>query len=213
MMETLKAQSKFLDQQDKKAQDAFTKDKAIKNRSVDLQIALANKTAEFAQVLAGESKAAFVMGKVMAGANAFINTSVGATKALALGPPGIPLAGMIKAMGALEIAAIIGTTVQGFKGGGFTGNSNSNDVAGVVHGNEFVLNEAATNRVGIDKLNRINSGGNMGVSGGVHISTGDIIIQGNTTPETIEEIKISQQERVVEITEILREIKWQGVDV
>lgn len=39
------------------------------------------------------------------------------------------------------------------------------DVAGVVHGQEYVLNAAATKRVGVDTLNAINSGQSFGSSG------------------------------------------------
>lgn len=53
---------------------------------------------------------------------------------------------------------------KGFATGGYTGDMGRGDVAGVVHGQEYVLNAAATKRVGVDTLNAINSGGS--VSGG-----------------------------------------------
>ncbi|MFX8625871.1 hypothetical protein ABTM53_06820, partial [Acinetobacter baumannii] len=52
-------------------------------------------------------------------------------------------------------------TPQGFSSGGYTGNMGRGDVAGVVHGQEYVLNAAATKRVGVDTLNAINSGGSL----------------------------------------------------
>lgn len=57
---------------------------------------------------------------------------------------------------------------NGFKAGGYTGNLGTSQQAGVVHGQEFVLNAAATKRVGVDTLNAVNSGkGDLGGSGAV----------------------------------------------
>ncbi|EXA69825.1 hypothetical protein J503_0811 [Acinetobacter baumannii 984213] len=58
-------------------------------------------------------------------------------------------------------AAIQAVSPQGFSSGGYTGNIGRGDVAGVVHGQEYVLNAAATKRVGVDTLNAINSGGSL----------------------------------------------------
>jgi len=68
--------------------------------------------------LAQESKAAFYLNKAAAIANAIVNTAQGVTAALALGPPGIPLAGIIKAFGAVQIATIAATAFAGGGGGG-----------------------------------------------------------------------------------------------
>lgn len=57
---------------------------------------------------------------------------------------------------------------NGFKAGGYTGNLGTSQQAGVVHGQEFVLNAAATKRVGVDTLNAVNSGkGDLGGGGAV----------------------------------------------
>lgn len=45
--------------------------------------------------------------------------------------------------------------------GGFTGYGPSNQIAGNVHRNEFVLNEAATSRLGLPMLESLNQGGGM----------------------------------------------------
>lgn len=47
----------------------------------------------------------------------------------------------------------------GFRNGGYTGNMPEDQVAGVTHGREFVLNAAATRRIGRANLERMNSGG------------------------------------------------------
>ncbi|QGA44704.1 tape measure protein [Acinetobacter nosocomialis] len=59
------------------------------------------------------------------------------------------------------VSLIQAATPQGFSSGGYTGNMGRSDVAGVVHGQEYVLNAAATKRVGVDTLNAINSGGSL----------------------------------------------------
>ncbi|MEN2047721.1 hypothetical protein, partial [Staphylococcus epidermidis] len=59
-------------------------------------------------------------------------------------------------------AAISAITPQGFSTGGYTGNMGVNDVAGVVHGKEYVLNAAATKRIGVDNLNAMNKGASIG---------------------------------------------------
>ena len=59
------------------------------------------------------------------------------------------------------VSLIQAATPQGFSSGGYTGNMGRGDVAGVVHGQEYVLNAAATKRVGVNTLNAINSGGSL----------------------------------------------------
>nr|BDD45625.1 hypothetical protein 5 [Gammaproteobacteria bacterium] len=59
-------------------------------------------------------------------------------------------------------AAISAITPQGFSTGGYTGNMGVNDIAGVVHGKEYVLNAAATKRIGVDNLNAMNRGAGVG---------------------------------------------------
>ena len=51
---------------------------------------------------------------------------------------------------------------KGFKTGGYTGNGGVNDVAGVVHGQEYVLNAKATKNIGVSTLNHLNNGGTLG---------------------------------------------------
>ncbi|HAV5374686.1 TPA: hypothetical protein JI078_18640 [Acinetobacter baumannii] len=63
------------------------------------------------------------------------------------------------------VANIQSVASVGFSSGGYTGNMGRGDVAGVVHGQEYVLNAAATKRVGVDTLNAINSGQSFGSSG------------------------------------------------
>ena len=62
----------------------------------------------------------------------------------------------------LMTAAIAAVSPRGFSTGGYTGNMGVNDIAGVVHGQEFVLNAMATKRIGIENLNSLNNGGSFG---------------------------------------------------
>lgn len=60
------------------------------------------------------------------------------------------------------VANIKSVADVGFATGGYTGNMGISDVAGVVHGQEYVLNASATKRIGVDTLNALNSGGSLG---------------------------------------------------
>lgn len=57
----------------------------------------------------------------------------------------------------------------GFQSGGYTGGGGVSEVAGVVHGQEYVLNANATKRVGKDTLDALNNGGTLG-GGGVNVT-------------------------------------------
>lgn len=50
------------------------------------------------------------------------------------------------------------SVIPGFQEGGYTGNIARDDVAGVVHGNEYVIDSAAVNRIGLSNLDALRSG-------------------------------------------------------
>jgi len=82
--------------------------------------------------------------KVMSMTSSVINTAEGITKALSLGPTGIPLAVLIGALGAVEIGVI---AAQNFaRGGLFRGIGGETDDQNLVRlsNNEYVVNAAAT---------------------------------------------------------------------
>lgn len=107
-------------------------------------------------------KAMFLMQQAIAIGQAIISTELAATKALELGPiAGVPAAALVRGMGYASVGLIAAQTIAGFSSGGYTGDMGRGDVAGVVHGQEYVLNAAATKRVGVDTLNAINSGGSL----------------------------------------------------
>lgn len=73
---------------------------------------------------------------------------------------------------AAQTASIVGnikSVADGFYTGGYTGNIGTRDVAGVVHGQEYVLNAEATKRVGRGTLDALNNGGTLG-GGGVNVT-------------------------------------------
>ncbi|HEE6562024.1 TPA: hypothetical protein R7S29_002307 [Acinetobacter baumannii] len=102
----------------------------------------------------------------------------------------------VAALGAGIVANIKSVSDVGFATGGYTGNMGRADIAGVVHGQEYVLNASATKRIGVDTLNALNSGGSLGSAGG------DVIIN-NYTSGKVETSKGSNGELVVTIKEVI----------
>ena len=137
------------------------------------------------------ARAFFFVQKTIAAAQAVVNTEEAATKALAQGGAlfGIPMATLVRATGYASAGIILGQGIagamgKGFSTGGYTGNMGVNDIAGVVHGKEYVLNAAATKRIGVDNLNAMNKGasiGNNNVSVNVVVNAdGSSDVQSNT---------------------------------
>lgn len=119
----------------------------------------------FTGLARSENKEVAAIGKAAAIANATIKTYEAANAAYAA-MAGIPVVG--PALGAAAaIAAIasgivnvqaIAATPTGFKQGGYTGGRSANDVAGVVHGREYVMDAATTSRLGRKNLDALRSG-------------------------------------------------------
>ncbi len=105
------------------------------------------------------------IGKAAAISSAIINTYNAATGAYA-SLASIPYVGPV--LGAAAAAAAIATGLAnvaairsaptGYMSGGYTGNMPTTEVAGVVHGQEFVMNAAATNRIGVANLQAMQDG-------------------------------------------------------
>lgn len=126
------------------------------------QQAIGSLTSMFGSMFGEQSKAYKIMfsaDKAYAIAVAGIEIQKGISKAMGLGfPANIPVLAQVAAQGATILSNIRAIADVGFATGGYTGNMGRGDVAGVVHGQEYVLNAAATKRVGVDTLNAINSG-------------------------------------------------------
>ncbi|MGQ1657389.1 tape measure protein [Acinetobacter baumannii] len=132
------------------------------------QQAIGSLTSMFGSMFGEQSKAykiMFAADKAYAIAVAGIEIQKGISKAMGLGfPANIPVLAQVAAQGATILSNIRAIADVGFATGGYTGNMGRGDVAGVVHGQEYVLNAAATKRVGVDTLNAINSGQSFGSS-------------------------------------------------
>lgn len=105
------------------------------------------------------------IGKAAAIANATINTYQSATAAYAslasvpvVGPELGAVAAAAAIVAGLENVAQIKAQPTGFATGGYTGNSAVDQVAGVVHGQEYVLDAASVNRIGVGALDSLRAG-------------------------------------------------------
>lgn len=112
-----------------------------------------------------KNKELAAIGKAAAITQAVIQTYQSATGAYAA-MASIPYVG--PALGAAAAAAAIAAGMAnvaqirsqstGYKTGGYTGNIGVNEVAGVVHGREYVMDANATSRIGVANLQALQSG-------------------------------------------------------
>jgi tape measure domain-containing protein len=139
--------------------------------------------AGLAQTFVGEQSAAyqalFAIQKGFAVATALMNAPKSYSDAYAatvgipvVGPILAPIAGATAAAAQVAQAAAIKGVTPGFQGGGYTGNMGVSDVAGVVHGREYVFDAAATSRIGVPTLEAIRSGRPLNSSGGIMNGSG-----------------------------------------
>lgn len=101
--------------------------------------------------------------------NMFFSTQEGVTDAAAKAPGAV--LSSISSFGvaaAVGVAAVIAAMAAfgGFQSGGYTGGGGVSDVAGVVHGREFVFDAAATDRIGVPNLEAMRSGDVAPMGGG-----------------------------------------------
>jgi phage-related minor tail protein len=71
---------------------------------------------------------------------------------------GVAAAAAAIAAGMANVQAIRAQPVGGYKQGGYTGNGGINQVAGAVHGREYVMDAQTTSRIGVGKLDALRSG-------------------------------------------------------
>lgn len=123
---------------------------------------LAGLAKGFAGEQSGIYKALFAVEKGFAIAQSAIAIQQSIAKAMAVGfPANIPLIGQAVSQGMGIMSSIKGITA-GFKQGGYTGNMGASQVAGVVHGQEYVFDAQSTKRIGVDNLNAMRRGGSVG---------------------------------------------------
>lgn len=124
--------------------------------------------------IAGEQsngyKLMFTAQKAFAIAQSAIAIQQGIAQAFSLPfPLNLAAAATVAAQTASIVANIKSIRAEGFKSGGYTGNGGVNDIAGVVHGQEYVLNAEATKRVGRGTLDALNNGGTLESGSGVNV--------------------------------------------
>lgn len=136
-------------------------------RSIGLQ---ASYGAQFADIMMGmvddSSSAYAALAGIQKGFNLFSTimngyTAISAAWASAPFPYNLPAVATTTMQTGVLQAAVSALSPKGFKSGGYTGNYGTSEVAGVVHGKEYVLNAEATKRVGVNALNAINNGGSI----------------------------------------------------
>ena len=125
--------------------DTFFGQMAQLQNSNNSVMARIGKSAAIAQAVVSTYQAANSAYAAMAGIP-FIGPALGATAAAAA-----------VASGMANVAAIRSQST-GFMAGGYTGDIGRNKIAGVVHGQEFVMNAATTRRIGVDNLEALQRG-------------------------------------------------------
>lgn len=111
----------------------------------------------------GNSKLAAI-GKAAAMTQAVIDGVLAVQKALASAPPPYNFA-LAAAVGVAAAANVAKIASSGYMSGGYTGNGGRDEIAGVVHGQEYVVNASATarNRAALEAMNAggVVGGGNQ----------------------------------------------------
>lgn len=127
--------------------------------------ALFGDLADLAKGFAGEQsgiyKALFAVEKAFAIAQSAIAIQTSIAKAMAVGVTPVDRAiniGSAISAGASIMSTLMSISGKGFKQGGYTGNMGASQVAGVVHGQEYVFDAQSTKRIGVDNLNAMRRG-------------------------------------------------------
>lgn len=181
------------------AQDSYEKAKLQLQLSYGEQI-----TGSFASMfgtMMGEQSRAyklmFATEKAFAIASSMIAIQKGIAQASSLAfPYNLVAMASVAAQTASIVSNIKAVADVGFQSGGYTGNGGVSDIAGVVHGKEFVLNAEATKRVGVGTLNAINSGASVG--GGITVN-----IVNNGTPQAYDVQQINENTVKIIATDIV----------
>lgn len=150
-----------------------------------------------AQLSTSGNKKLAAIGRAAAIAQATIDGILAVQKALTAAPPpfNYALAAAVGVTAAANVAQIAGI---GFRDGGYTGNGGRSSVAGIVHGQEFVVNAEGTarNRSALEAMNRGGTASSSG--GGQNIS---IVVNNNAEGTTSREsVRDTPDGKEIEIT-------------
>jgi hypothetical protein len=106
---------------------------------------------------------------LMALKNMFWSVKEGAVDTAAKAPGAVLTSissyGVAAAVGLAAVVAAV-AAFGGFARGGYTGDMSANQVAGVVHGREYVFDAASVSRIGLDNLEAMRAGQGMGSAPG-----------------------------------------------
>ncbi|WP_368881899.1 tape measure protein [Shewanella algae] len=120
---------------------------------------MADMSANFAGQQSGLYKTLFAISKSFAIAQSIVSIQTGIAQAAAQPfPANLAAMATVASETANIVGTISGTQLTGFKTGGYTGSVGVNDVAGLVHGREFVFDHQATSRIGVDNLEALRTG-------------------------------------------------------
>lgn len=144
------------------------------NLQLDYGQQITGSFADTFKTIAGEQsngyKLMFTAQKAFAIASSMIAIKNGIAQAFSLPfPLNLAAAATVAAQTASLVSDIKSVRENGFKSGGYTGNGGTSEVAGVVHGQEYVLNAKATKRVGRGTLDALNNGGTLESGSGVNV--------------------------------------------
>ena len=148
-------------------------DKAYAEARTDLMLshgetmfgALSSMAGDFAGKQSMAYRVLFAIEKGFAIASAALAIKTSIAKATAMGVTPFDKAFYIAeavATGAGILSTLKSVQMAGFKQGGYTGNMGASQVAGVVHGQEYVFDAQSTKRIGVDNLNAMRRGDKVG---------------------------------------------------
>lgn len=138
---------------------------------------LSSITSKFFGEQSAAHRAMFAVEKYFALKRILVENKVALAKAWASAsfPYNLPAVATVAAQ-----TGLLATAVKGFKAGGYTGNMGASQVAGVVHGQEYVFDAQATKRIGVDNLNAMRRGDSPKGGGDVNITV-TVDAQGNSS--------------------------------
>lgn len=153
------------------------------------------------------------LGQAVGAAAMTAQTAASAAAAAATATAWAPAAALVSlaSFGANSVPAMAGITataalseglalasVAGFEQGGYTGNVGTKEIAGVVHGREFVFDAASTDRIGVGNLEAIRNGASYVSS---NTSTAGSSSAGAAVAVTIENYGTSKDFEVQQLSE------------
>lgn len=127
-------------------------------------------------------RAMFAMEKGFAIARSIMNIQVALSSAAASlpFPANLGAISTVAMEGASIISSLKAVAGAGFEKGGYTGSMGTKDIAGVVHGQEYVFDAQSTKRIGVDNLNAMRRGDSPKGGGDVNISV-NVDAKGNSS--------------------------------